>query len=181
MIKVIAGLGNPGKKYKDTRHNVGFWVIDKIGELKELGTPAHDPRFEAEILKIEGVYLLKPLTFMNLVGRTISNFLNYFKITPDELLIVLDDIDQSLGQIRFRFSGSSGGHKGLQSIIQKIGPDFWRAKIGIGRDPKIPTEKYVLQKPTPQEKKELQLAVDKLANYLLELIDKKQNPEQKTF
>lgn len=135
-MKVIVGLGNPGPEYQDTRHNIGFMVVDKLA--KELGTNAAvfspDKKFQAEIAKIGEVILVKPLTFVNRSGEAVKNILDYFKLSTDDLWLIHDDIDLPLGKIRIRQRGASGGHNGVDSVISAIGSDvFVRFRLGIGR------------------------------------------------
>lgn len=141
-IRVIFGLGNPGPKYERTRHNVGFLVVDALAEkLRPLrGLPLEAQhfrrvsRFDAEILRMEEAYLVKPLTYMNRSGVTVAAVTHFYRIAADELLVIYDDMDLPLGRLRLRERGSSGGHNGIKSIIQQLGTDqFPRLKVGIGR------------------------------------------------
>ena len=141
-IRAIFGLGNPGPKYEDTRHNAGFLIIDKLaGRLPAAdGAPVGPPEFrhlrrlETDLLKVEGSYLLKPSTFMNDSGIAVSEVCRFYRIPSEEILVVYDDMDLALGRIRIRARGSAGGHNGIKSIIQHLGMDaFPRLKVGIGR------------------------------------------------
>lgn len=151
---VIAGLGNPGTKYSGNRHNVGFKVVDGIAEEYDI------PLEEKDIYiigkgAVEGVdvILLKPLTFMNRSGLAVKKILRKKNLSPDNLIVVQDDLDMDTGIIKIRKNGSSGGHRGIESVIQEIGTrDFIRVKVGIGRDEYIPVEKYVLMNFRPSEK-----------------------------
>jgi PTH1 family peptidyl-tRNA hydrolase len=163
-MKLIIGLGNPGKKYENTRHNVGFLAIDRIVEKmaqKDIRIDFKlDKKFEAEIakfkLKDEDIILVKPQTFMNLSGNAVKKIVDFYKLNPSkDLIIVYDDIDIPLGKIRIRQEGSSAGHNGLQSIIDQLGTDsFMRVRIGIGRPSNelIKIEDWVLQALTDTEK-----------------------------
>ncbi len=137
---IIAGLGNPGKEYDNTRHNIGFAAIDYIAET--YGISVDDKKFKAKIGKgmIEGekVILLKPQTYMNLSGESIRLALDFFKVDEKtELLVLFDDISLDVGQLRIRKKGSAGGHNGLKNIISHLGHDsFQRIKIGVGEKPK---------------------------------------------
>jgi len=147
-MKLIVGLGNPGKKYEGTRHNAGFVFVDKLAEElgSEMGTflpgekrPhfANQDKFKSEILEVtckgEKFVLVKPQTYMNLSGTAVQKIMKYYDITPDDLIVVSDDVDISVGQARIRHEGSSGGQKGLQNIIDILGSDdFVRIRIGIG-------------------------------------------------
>lgn len=147
---VVAGLGNPGRKYAKTRHNVGFMVIDRLADA--LGLSFAETALSAVgkgTLDGHDVTLLKPLTFMNHSGRAVRDLLRRKGIPPEglqgSLIVVHDDLDIATGVVRVRRNGSSGGHKGIESIIQEIGSrDFIRVKVGIGRDRDIPAEEYVL-------------------------------------
>ena len=141
-IRAIFGLGNPGSKYEDTRHNAGFLVVDQLAKRLPPadGAPAgpaefrHLRRLESDLLKVAGSYLLKPSTFMNDSGIAVSEVCRFYRIAPEEILVIYDDMDLVLGRLRLRARGSSGGHNGIKSIIQHLGTDaFPRLKVGIGR------------------------------------------------
>ena len=148
---LIVGLGNPGRKFKDTRHNVGFEIADKIGT----GAFAKNPKFEAELYKFsESITVIKPQTFMNLSGQSVAKFVNFYKISPKNIWVIHDDIDLPIGTIRVRIGGSSGGHKGVQSIIDSLDTDnFCRFRVGIYTEDalKFGTENFVLAKFGPSE------------------------------
>ncbi|WP_057491196.1 aminoacyl-tRNA hydrolase [Streptococcus orisasini] len=137
MTKLIVGLGNPGSKYQETKHNVGFMTVDKI--VKSLNISFTENKvFKAEeantFINGEKVYFIKPTTFMNASGLAIRAFLAYYNLRPNDLLVIYDDLDMEVGKIRFRQKGSAGGHNGIKSIIKELGTqEFDRVKIGIGR------------------------------------------------
>ena len=137
MTKLIVGLGNPGEKYFETKHNVGFMLVDKL--CKDLNLKfTVDKIFQSEIastfLNGEKVYFIKPTTFMNESGKAVHALLTYYGLDIEDLLIIYDDLDMEVGKIRLRAKGSAGGHNGIKSIIQHIGTQvFNRVKIGIGR------------------------------------------------
>ncbi|MBF7095243.1 aminoacyl-tRNA hydrolase [Streptococcus sp. HF-1907] len=137
MVKMIVGLGNPGTKYDNTKHNIGFMAVDKI--VKELDvTFTEDKNFKAEVgstfLNGEKIYFVKPTTFMNNSGIAVKALLTYYNIAVEDMIIIYDDLDMEVGKIRFRQKGSAGGHNGIKSIIAHIGTqEFDRIKIGIGR------------------------------------------------
>lgn len=137
---LIVGLGNPGRQYEATRHNMGFDVIDKL--VEEYNVPQSGVKFNAMYGKgrIEGqpVILMKPLSYMNLSGGPVRNMANYFKIDPEtEMIVIYDDIDLEPGQLRIRKKGSAGGHNGIKHIIQQLGTQtFVRIKVGVGAKPK---------------------------------------------
>lgn len=135
---MIVGLGNPGAKYQNTRHNVGFCAIDHI--CKKLGCNADKLKFQGLYCrtKIAGdeVLLLKPQTFMNESGKSVSQFASFFKIPPENIIVIFDDVSLDVGKLRLRRKGSAGGHNGIKSIISCIGSeDFPRVKIGVGKKP----------------------------------------------
>lgn len=152
---IIVGLGNPGKKYELTRHNVGFMFVDMIAKAYNLSF-VESKKHNALVCEIEinGVkhYLLKPLTYMNNSGDAVRSFMNYYKITSDELLVVYDDLDLMTGLMRIRKSGSAGGHKGMFSIISNLqSGNIHRLRIGISRNPEKPVVEYVLSKFSKKE------------------------------
>ena len=139
---IVAGLGNPGSRYRNTRHNIGFNVIDLIAE--RWGRPSFREKFRGEIALVElpaqsgfeKTYLLKPQTFMNLSGDSVQAAAAFFKHLPDQVLIVHDELDLPLGRLQLKSGGGSGGHNGLKSVAQCLGTqDFQRLRVGIGRPP----------------------------------------------
>ncbi|DAA96382.1 TPA: aminoacyl-tRNA hydrolase [Candidatus Gastranaerophilales bacterium HUM_9] len=147
-MKLIIGLGNVGAKYMFTRHNVGFMLVDKIA-MDNSVTFKENSKLKSLIAKFtadEEIMLVKPTTYMNLSGEAMRAVIDYYKISPDDMIIVYDDLSLNLGKIRFRANGSDGGHNGIKSIIQHLGSkNFARLKIGIGPQPPIPSEAFVLQ------------------------------------
>lgn len=158
-MKLIIGLGNPGNKYKKTRHNIGFMVIDEITTNFQFPIFNFKSIFNAEIskkiLKNQKIILVKPQTFMNNSGRAVKAIIDYYKITTEDIIVIHDDIDLDLGEIKMQQDRSSAGHNGVQSIIDSIGTkDFTRIRIGIkpiNKEISIDTEKFVLQKFTKEE------------------------------
>lgn len=151
---LVAGLGNPGVKYQNTRHNVGFMVLDFLSQ--DLGlTFSFDKKFNAQVATLQTdfhkVFFLKPQTFMNLSGESIAPFVRYFDIM--HTIVVYDDIDLAFGDIRFKFGGSSGGHNGLKSIDKAMGEQYLRLRFGIGRNAQQDVVHYVLSDFSEQEKK----------------------------
>jgi PTH1 family peptidyl-tRNA hydrolase len=133
-MKMIAGLGNPGRKYAGTRHNVGFEVLDLIAERHRLAWESAPADALLAKWRASGALLAKPLTFMNLSGHAVGELLRYFKIDLSDLLIVVDDVNLELGRLRARRGGSAGGHNGLKSLIAQLGTeDFARLRVGVGR------------------------------------------------
>ena len=156
---IIVGLGNPGEKYSATRHNVGFMVIDGISAEKRIPIAVRDGYSLGKgTIGDIGVVLLKPLTYMNLSGVAVRKVLKKFNLIRESeignLLVVHDDLDLETGVVKIRRGGSSGGHKGIESIIREVGTkDFLRVKVGIGRDREMPVDDYVLRRFRPSEKK----------------------------
>lgn len=167
MMKLIIGLGNPGKAYEQTRHNIGFKVIDYLA--MKWNAPLTQSKFKgmySVIHRPEGkVMLLKPLTFMNLSGESVGALMDYYNIDIDDIVVIYDDLDLPTGQLRLRQKGSAGGHNGIKSLIQHLGSQqFNRMRIGISRPPtgmKVPD--YVLSRFSDAEVPEMVQAVEKSA------------------
>ncbi|HGI5923773.1 TPA: aminoacyl-tRNA hydrolase [Streptococcus agalactiae] len=137
MVKMIVGLGNPGSKYNDTKHNIGFMAVDRIVKNLDVNF-TEDKNFKAEIgsdfINGEKIYFIKPTTFMNNSGIAVKALLTYYNISIKNMIIIYDDLDMEVGKIRFRQKGSAGGHNGIKSIIAHLGTqEFDRIKVGIGR------------------------------------------------
>lgn len=132
-VSLVIGLGNPGRQYEGTRHNVGFMLLDRIAAADGVEFKS-EPRFQAHIAKLnDGTILMKPQTFMNLSGRSVRQLMSFFKWESQRMLVVYDDVALPLGHLRFREKGSAGGHNGIKSIIEHLGgEDFPRLKMGIG-------------------------------------------------
>ena len=165
-IKLIVGLGNPSKEYEQTRHNAGFWFIDELAwqwkvSLKE------DKKYFGEVARVsraEGdVWLLKPLTFMNLSGKAVGALAQFYKIKPEEILAVHDELDIPCGRIRLKRGGGNGGHNGLKDIQAKLGTaDFYRLRLGIDHPgDKALVSAYVLNKPSAEDKQKIDEAIGK--------------------
>jgi len=184
-MKIIVGLGNPGKEYEGTRHNAGFMFVDRLSECEEIAPAGEklqfnvDKKFEADIAttsaKGEKIILAKPQTYMNLSGNAVSKILSFYKAQPENLIIVSDDIDLPIGTIRIRKEGSSGGQKGLESIISELKTEnFIRIRIGISalssKVDRIETVNYVLGKVDKRELPVLENAILEGINYLLEYL-----------
>lgn len=166
-MKIICGLGNPGENYANTRHNCGFMVIDELA--RNLGVSVDKKRFEAKVAEtfVDGqkVLLMKPETYMNNSGVALRQAMDYYKVDPEDVLIIYDDLDTPVGSIRLRQKGSAGGHNGIKSIIQWMMTDkFNRIRVGIGRNPQIPIIEYVLTRFRPEERQPLLEAVQKAAD-----------------
>lgn len=185
-MKLIVGLGNPGKEYENTRHNVGFLVISNLkSQISKLHLKSqnfeYNNKFNSEMIETEykkgKIILVKPQTYMNNSGLVAKKIMDYFKINERDLYVVCDDLDLPIGTIRVRQEGSSGGHKGLQSIIDQIGDNkFVRFRVGIGSNKKftnynMPAEKYVLQKFSKDEQKIMDKAIDKTVELVVESLE----------
>jgi len=150
-MKLIVGLGNPGNEYKDTRHNIGFMILDNY--LKDvLWKTKNDSLIYMKEIKKEQILFLKPLTYMNLSGKAIKKVMDFYKIDIKDILIVQDDLDLDVGKYKIKRNSSSGGHNGIKSIISELKSDeFARLKVGIGKSEIIPVDKYVLSKFSQEE------------------------------
>tara|TARA_Y100000589_G_C27181995_1_gene641167 strand:- start:993 stop:1556 length:564 start_codon:yes stop_codon:yes gene_type:complete len=178
-MKVLVGLGNPGRKYSNTKHNFGFWIIDCF--LKEGSLELQAGKGDYHYIKTNDFYLVKPMSYMNNSGLALFQFVNYFKINIEDLLIIYDDIDLPLGTIKYKKSGSSGGHRGIESIIYHLKSDnFHRLRLGIATDDIMrPSEKYVLSPFHKTYKKELEDVInnslDSINYYFKNSIEKTMN------
>ena len=179
---LIVGLGNPGTQYENTRHNAGFMAADTLAE--KLGVQIKKLKFKSLIADcaIEGRHciIMKPSTFMNNSGEAVGEAMNFYKIPPQNILVMYDDISLDVGRTRIRRKGSDGGHNGIKSIIKHLGTtDFARLKVGIGPQPPIPSENYVLGTFTKEQagilKPTLSRAVSAVECYLTDGIEKAQN------
>jgi PTH1 family peptidyl-tRNA hydrolase len=174
-MKLIVGLGNPEQKYEQTRHNFGFMVLDEIVKNNKFMPFRLENQFQSLVTQTGGVgenrvTFSKPQTYMNNSGKSVKKMIDYYKIGTDDVLVVCDDIDMPLGSIRIRLEGSSGGHKGLQSIIDEIGDNrIIRIRLGIGSNKElgIPSENYVLQKFSATEMEIVTKVIDKTGDLVL--------------
>ena len=171
-MKVVIGLGNPGKKYEKTRHNIGFIAIDTF--RKKMNISDEREKFQALVCEknIDGerVIFLKPQTFMNLSGNSVIEIVNFYKLDPKkDIIVIYDDMDLSFGDIRIREKGSSGGHNGIKSIISHIGEEFIRIKCGIGAKEKDAVE-HVLGEFNQTEQKDLDEILEKINNCVIEML-----------
>ncbi|MCX8034359.1 MAG: aminoacyl-tRNA hydrolase [Thermodesulfovibrio sp.] len=180
---LIVGLGNPGRKFSKTRHNVGFMVVDKLADKYDLNFDTLDEYMISKgRIDDKEIILMKPLTYMNLSGRAVRKIADdrILKNLPDSLIVIHDDIDLPVGRIKIKKNGSSGGHKGVQSIIDHLGTkDFIRVKIGIGKEGEIEVSDYVLSPFSKEQKtiikQKILHAVDSIVTILIEGVDKAMN------
>jgi peptidyl-tRNA hydrolase, PTH1 family len=172
-MKLVSGLGNPGDRYRGTRHNIGFMVADRVAE--RLGCGSGQAKFSGIIYDCHGnqrVTILEPQTFMNRSGNSVGQALQWFKLELDELLVIYDDLDLPFGEIRLRRKGSPAGHNGLSSIIQQVGSqDVPRLRVGIGRPSHGETVSYVLSRFSKEEEQELPTVVDHAADAVISWIE----------
>lgn len=174
--RLIVGLGNPGETYRDTRHNIGFMVLDEIA--RRMGAAfREEKRWSGLVAKFTGGYLLKPLTFMNDSGRSVQSVGHFYKASPAQTLVVYDDVDLPLGRLRFRTSGSAAGHNGIRSLISSLGSDeFPRLKVGIapadGRPAGERMVGHVLGKFSAEERPVLQAVIQRAADAVLSAVDR---------
>jgi PTH1 family peptidyl-tRNA hydrolase len=159
LFRLIAGLGNPGREYEETRHNAGFMIADRLAQ--RAGVPFRiESKWNAAIASTGGVILCKPASFMNLSGEPIAAVAHFYKIPPAQILAIFDDAALPLGRIRIRPGGSSGGHNGMQSILDRVG-DIPRLRVGIGAADGRPMVQHVLGKFLPEERPILAEAMDR--------------------
>jgi peptidyl-tRNA hydrolase, PTH1 family len=165
-LKIIVGLGNPGRKYAGTRHNVGFDVLDLLVERHRLEWESGPADALVTRWRSEGALLAKPLTFMNLSGFAAGDLLRFYKVDAADMLIVVDDVNLELGRLRARSSGSAGGHNGLKSLIQQLGSDsFPRLRVGVGRgDARRDLADHVLARFDPEERTVVEESVGRAAD-----------------
>ena len=168
-MKLIVGLGNPGREYQDTRHNAGFMVLDEIARRRNLTwamAPSQVPDTKvAKIFAAEAVLLARPLTFMNRSGEAVAALSRYYNVDPADLLVVVDDIDIPFGRLRTRASGSAGTHNGLRSVVERLGTQFPRLRVGVGRgDARRDLADHVLATFEPAEREQLDSIITRAAD-----------------
>lgn len=174
-IKLIVGLGNPGREYEQTRHNAGFWFLDELAwawkasfkdEKKFFGAVARVARPEGD------VWLLKPGTFMNRSGQAVAALAQFYKIKPEEIMVVHDELDIACGRIKFKLGGGNGGHNGLKDIQARLGtPDYYRLRLGIDHPgDKAQVVGYVLNKPSAEDRQKIDDSIAKSLRALPKLL-----------
>lgn len=158
-MHLLCGLGNKGSDYSFTRHNIGYLVIDRFSERFKIPVKKRDSGCRIGLK--EDLVLAKPDTYMNLSGRPVAKLSEKFNVFPEDLIVIHDDLDMDFGRMRIRLGGRDGGHKGVRSVIEAMGTaDFYRLKIGIGRNPAMPAEEYVLSRFFHEEAQELSDIID---------------------
>ena len=171
MIRLVVGLGNPGKEYERTRHNAGFWLVERFAQANGINL-RKDPKFKALVGKHADTWLLLPQSFMNLSGQPVQMLAGFFKIKPEEVLVVHDELDFEPGVARLKQGGGIAGHNGLRDISQRLAShDYWRLRIGVGRPP-AGTEggDYVLHKPSVEDKATIDQAIDRSLQVLPDML-----------
>ena len=172
-IRLVVGLGNPGKEYERTRHNAGFWLVERFASASGIAL-RKDPKFQALVGRMEGdaerpgAWLLLPQSYMNASGRAVQMLAGFFKIKPEEILVVHDELDFSPGTAKLKQGGGIAGHNGLKDISQRLAShDYWRLRIGVGKPPAgSEGADYVLQKPSPEDRAAIEASIDKALGIL---------------
>lgn len=173
-MKLIVGLGNPGKEYEKTRHNCGFMVIDKLAE--KLNVNVDQNKFKGLYVKVkyhgDDIILLKPQTYMNLSGESVIAVMQFFKIDKEDLLVIYDDLDMPVGKLRLRKTGSAGGHNGIKNIIAHLNSqDFKRIRVGIDRHKYMKVVDYVLSGFSKLETEAITQGIENAANAIIDYLD----------
>lgn len=175
MIKLLVGLGNPGREYEDTRHNAGFWWLDAVAQSLKASLVL-DKAYRAKVARVtvEGQprWLLQPQTYMNLSGQSVGALARFFKMAPSEILVAHDELDLPPGQAKLKAGGGHAGHNGLRDIHAQLGsPDYWRLRLGIGHPgDKAEVAGWVLRQPPADERAAVQSAMDRALTALPDLL-----------
>jgi len=164
-MRLVVGLGNPGRDYEATRHNAGFWFVDALARQSGVALRV-ESRFHGAVARIGGsggeCWLLEPATFMNASGRAVGALARFYRIDPQEILVVHDELDLPPGGAKLKRGGGAAGHNGLKDIIAHLGQDFWRLRLGIGHPgDRSQVIHYVLQAPRLEEMREIESAIDR--------------------
>jgi len=174
-IRLVVGLGNPGKEYERTRHNAGFWLVERYATASGV-VLRKDAKFQALVGRLEGgpaaVWLLLPQTFMNASGRPVQMLASFFKIKPDEILVVHDELDFPPGVARLKQGGGIAGHNGLKDISQRLAThEYWRLRLGVGKPPAgREGADYVLERPSAEEKSAIDAVTDKALSLMPQML-----------
>ncbi len=183
---LIVGLGNPGIEYEQTRHNIGFIAAETLANQCNM-TWNDKSKYSALVASGDSefgkIILCKPQTFMNLSGKSVQAMANFYKITPEQIIVLHDDLDIEVNKVKYKLGGSAGGHNGLKSIDSHIGPNYHRIRIGIGRpkDSRHDSSDFVLGKFSTDEQITMQLKIDKVADNLKLLLNKETELFKKTI
>jgi PTH1 family peptidyl-tRNA hydrolase len=177
VIRLVVGLGNPGKEYERTRHNAGFWLVERFAQANGIAL-RKDPKFKALVGKREGgaagssTFFVLPQSFMNASGQPVQMLAGFFRIKPEEMLVVHDELDFAPGVARIKQGGGIAGHNGLKDISQRVAShDYWRLRIGIGHPgDKDVVADYVLHKPSVEDKAAIDQAIDRALQVMPELL-----------
>lgn len=184
-MKLIAGLGNPTPQYEGTRHNVGFEVLDRMAEQYRipLDTAKHKGFYGKGRVEGQQVILLKPMTYMNLSGESVAEAARYFKIAPEDVIVVYDDINLDVGRLRIRPKGSAGGHNGMKNIIAHLGTDvFPRIRVGVGmKPPRMDLAAYVLSRFSAEEQAAMEAAYDRACQAAVLLLQGQMGQAMNTY
>jgi PTH1 family peptidyl-tRNA hydrolase len=181
-IRLIVGLGNPGPEYEQTRHNAGFWLVDNLANSLSGCRLQRESRFNAMLAKTSiggrDVWLLEPLTYMNRSGQSVGGLAKFFKVAPDEILVVHDELDLPPGAAKLKKGGSSGGHNGLKDITAALGTqDYWRLRLGIGHPRTLNLRQdvadFVLHRPRREEQALIEEAIDKALRIIPTVVEGK--------
>ncbi|MFN3494727.1 MAG: aminoacyl-tRNA hydrolase [Hydrogenophaga sp.] len=175
MIRLIAGLGNPGPEYEHTRHNAGFWWVDEAARLLKVALQldrSHQGLVARAPVNGQTLWLVEPQTFMNLSGRSVASLARFYKMAPEEVLVVHDELDLPPGEVKLKKGGGHAGHNGLRDIHAQLGSaDYWRLRIGIGHPGnRNEVANWVLKKPSPDDRIAIAQALDRSLKALPQLI-----------
>ncbi|MGH8686171.1 MAG: aminoacyl-tRNA hydrolase [Burkholderiales bacterium] len=164
-------MGNPGKEYERTRHNAGFWLVERLALARSIALKK-DNHYQAMVGKDGGLWLVMPQTFMNASGRAVQMLAGFFKIPPEEILVVHDELDFPPGAARIKQGGGIAGHNGLKDISQRLGShDYWRLRIGVGRPTGDSAADYVLEKPPAEEREAIEGAIARALELLPQMLE----------
>lgn len=172
---IVAGLGNPGRKYEKTRHNMGFWAVDRLAEKNDIKIKKikHKALIGDGIISGEKVLLVKPQTYMNLSGESLREIVDYYNVDLSRLLVIYDDFDIEAGSLRIRKKGSAGSHNGMKSIINQLGSqDFPRIRVGIGASGGLEWKDYVIGRMSEREARLLEHTADRAADAVQCILEK---------
>ena len=171
-MKLIVGLGNPGTKYAKTKHNIGFMVVEALAS--QLGLSWKSPlRIPGQIAKSTNFVVLMPTTYMNLSGDAVIKAMKFYKILPEDIIVIYDDLDLEVGKLRLRYQGGSGGHNGMNSILPHVGSEVKRIRIGVGRHEFKDAKDDVLSPFSPMEEELVQPAIQQAVKAIVEFLEDK--------